>query len=88
MKKYFILQILLMFSVFILLVIGINMCINDIGKEVSKEQKLQESKIGDSVIIAKDTFIVIDYSIMRNTLILNNKTEINSSYKTFNRKRK
>lgn len=50
----------------------------DIITTIENSQKKLKINVGKSVVIEKDTLLIIDYSLFNNTYILSNKSEISS----------
>lgn len=66
---------------FILIVIALY-CINT---NLTKTENKYKSKIGQKLILEKDTLIIIDYSLLRSTFTLSNNKEVNKKL-IFNKK--
>jgi len=68
---------------FIILIIGAIYLVNNIftkaGEEIKTIQNEYKSYIGETYIMKKDTLLIIDYSMFKETFTLSNGVEVNSS---------
>jgi len=70
-------QTLILIAVLIFVAVSTTYVTTTILKQVKKEQKPYEDKIGSKVIIEKDTLTVTDYSSVMETFTLSNGTIVN-----------
>lgn len=71
--KAFVSMLVLLLILVVLLLFFLNMWANDVGKEKEKFEK----HIGEQYILNKDTLIIVDYSMFKETFTLSNGKEIN-----------
>jgi hypothetical protein len=55
------------------------------GTEVKSAYNEMNAMVGDTVIINKDTLVIVNFSVIESTLTLSNGTEIHTSFYKKNR---
>lgn len=72
--------VVLFIIIIVVMVVIINRCSRDIGNIISKHDNEMKSHVGDTVIIQKDTLIIVNYSIWSEDYTLNNGVKIDKEY--------
>jgi hypothetical protein len=75
-KGFFILHILILIAICASIVAIISYGANKINDEINSYKEY----LGEKVVIQQDTLEIVDYSLWRSTLTLENGKEINSTY--------
>ena len=58
----------------------LNRISNNIEGTIEEAKKEFTERLGDTCIIKEDTLIIMDYSIIRNSFILSNGTEVSTDF--------
>ena len=72
-------MIIVMIALGALFVFCVHLLTTSITSEIDKEKNKYKVKIGQKVILEKDTLAIIDYSSIMETFTLSNGKEVNAS---------
>ena len=71
---------LIVIVIVVLCVVLLSSNFNKCTREITDTHDQMESKVGSTVVIDKDTLIVVDFSWIKDCYILNNGLSVNRAY--------
>jgi len=69
---------LIMCGLITALVFMLSSMLSKAGDQINRESEKYKKHIGEKFILDNDTLTIVDYSLLNETFILSNKTEVNS----------